>query len=51
MIKIDDDMRNDTLLIIANSKGVNFLTPSIISEEGDSACYKEVKVKLEALSS
>ncbi len=51
VVKIDDDMRDDTLLITANSRGVNFLTPSIISQKGDSACYQEVKVKVEALSS
>lgn len=45
-IKINDDMRDDTILIKANALGVNFLTPSIISEEGDSACYQEVKVKI-----
>ncbi len=50
VVKNDEDMREDTVVITANSVGVNFLTPSIISEEGDSACYQEVKVKVEALS-
>jgi len=35
-----------SLLIYANTIGVNFLTPNILSEEGDSACYQEVKVKI-----
>ena len=48
-VKNCEDMRKDTVLITANSIGVNFLTPSIISDEGDSACYQEVKVKVEAL--
>jgi anaerobic selenocysteine-containing dehydrogenase len=47
IVKIDEDMRDDSILITANALGVNFLTPSIISEEGDSACYQEVKVKVE----
>ena len=50
VVKNDKDMREDTVVITANSMGMNFLTPSIISEEGDSACYQEVKVKVEALS-
>ena len=47
IVTIDEDMRDDTVLITANATGVNFLTPSIISDEGDSACYQEVKVKVE----
>jgi len=39
-------MRNDAVLIYANSIGVNFLTPDILSEEGDSACYQEVKISI-----
>jgi anaerobic selenocysteine-containing dehydrogenase len=42
-------MREDTVLIYANTVGVNYLTPSIISEEGNSACYQEVKLKLKKL--
>ncbi len=40
------NMRQDTVLIYNNSLGVNFLTPDIISDEGNSACYQEVKIKL-----
>ncbi len=46
-IKNDFSMRVDTVLIYANSYGVNCLTPNIVSEEGDNACYQELKVKLE----
>ena len=49
VVKNNEDMREDSVVITANSIGVNFLTPSIISDEGDSACYQEVKVKIEAL--
>ena len=48
-VRNSEDMRVDAVLITANTIGVNFLTPSIISEEGDSACYQEVKVKLERI--
>jgi len=46
IVKLDEDMRDDSILINSNTIGVNFLTPSTISEEGDSACYQEVKVKV-----
>jgi anaerobic selenocysteine-containing dehydrogenase len=46
-IQEDQNMRLDTVLIYANAIGVNFLTPSIISEEGEGACYQEVKVRLD----
>ncbi len=49
MVKNSKDTREDSIIITANATGVNFLTPSIISEEGDSACYQEVKVKLERI--
>jgi len=50
IVKNSEDIREDALLITANTIGVNFLTPNIISEEGDSACYQEVKVKIEKLN-
>jgi len=46
IVKHSEQMRIDTVLIPANTIGVNFLTPNILSEEGDSACYQEVKVNL-----
>ncbi len=46
IVKNCQDMRKDTVLIYNNSFGVNFLTPPIISDEGNSACYQEVKIKL-----
>jgi len=41
-----NSMRVDTILITNNTTGVNYLTPNILSDEGDNACYQEVKVKL-----
>ncbi|WP_456430702.1 molybdopterin-containing oxidoreductase family protein [Nitratifractor sp.] len=44
---IDERLRPDCVLIPAGTPGVNRLTPSILSEEGDGACYQEVKVSVE----
>ncbi|RLA74708.1 MAG: molybdopterin oxidoreductase [Epsilonproteobacteria bacterium] len=38
------DLRDDCVMITSNVIGVNHLTPSVVSEEGDNACYQEVKV-------
>lgn len=46
-VKNSEYLRGDTALITNNTIGVNYLTPSIISEEGESACYQEVKVRVE----
>lgn len=43
-VKNSPDVREDSVVIRANVIGVNYLTPPIISEEGESACYQEVKV-------
>jgi len=48
-VKHSDRMRNDTVLIPANTHGVNQLTPDIISEEGEGATYQEVKVRLKSI--
>jgi len=45
----DNGLRDDTIMIYSGTKGVNNLTPSILSDEGDGACYQEVKVKVEKL--
>ena len=43
------DVREDSLLIYAGTKGVNRLTPSIVSEEGEGACYQEVKLQIKEI--
>ena len=48
-IKNSQDVREDSVVITSNTIGVNFLTPNIISDEGNSACYQEVKVKIKAI--
>ena len=45
-VKVSEGVREDCLVIYANATGVNYLTPSLLSEEGESACYQEVKVQL-----
>jgi len=47
IVKINEDVRPDCALITSNTIGVNYLTPSMISDDGDGACYQEVKVKIE----
>ena len=41
-----EDIRQNCIVIPSNTKGINILTPPIISNEGENACYQEVKVKL-----
>jgi anaerobic selenocysteine-containing dehydrogenase len=45
-VHIDGELRDDCVMIPAGTVGVNYLTPSILSEEGDGACYQEVKVRV-----
>ncbi|MBD3793389.1 MAG: molybdopterin-dependent oxidoreductase [Campylobacterales bacterium] len=49
IVKHSAAMRLDTVLIPANTVGVNHLTPNIISDDGDNACYQEIKIKLKSL--
>jgi hypothetical protein len=46
-VECSKDLRSDISLITGNTIGVNFLTPPVISKEGESACYQEVKVSIE----
>ncbi len=46
--KHNSDLRVDCVLITANTLGVNTLTPDTISQEGEGACYQEVKVTINA---
>ena len=49
VVKLNEDLRLDSVLISNNTLGVNMLTPQILSDEGDNACYQEVKVKIERI--
>ncbi|BAF71546.1 molybdopterin-dependent oxidoreductase [Sulfurovum sp. NBC37-1] len=46
-VRINEDLRPDCLIITANTVGVNYLTPCILSDGGENACYQEVKVLVE----
>ena len=47
IVHLNEDLRSDCVLVSNNTIGVNFLTPSIVSYEGDNACYQEVKIEVE----
>ncbi len=49
IVKLNEDVRADCMVITSNTIGVNRLTPSILSQEGENACYQEVKVKIERI--
>jgi len=46
-VVLDENLRSDCVLVSSNTVGVNYLTPTLESEEGESACYQEVKVRVE----
>ncbi len=48
-VRLSEDVRKDCVLIYAGTPGVNFLTPPMQSLMGKSACYQEVKVKVERI--
>jgi anaerobic selenocysteine-containing dehydrogenase len=48
-IKHNKNLRHDSILLTSNTVGLNSLTPSIISDEGQSACFQEVKVEIERI--
>ncbi len=43
----DDRLRSDCAIIYAGTPGVNNLTPTLLSYEGESAVYQENKIKVE----
>lgn len=46
-VKISDDLRDDSVKICSGAVGLNLLTPSLKSNDGESAVFQEVKIKLE----
>ena len=46
-VTVNEDLRPDCLIITGNTVGVNYLTPAILSDGGENACYQEVKVLVE----
>jgi anaerobic selenocysteine-containing dehydrogenase len=45
-VKLNDDLRQDCVLIYSGTKGVNNLTPSFHSYEGNSAVFQENKITI-----
>jgi hypothetical protein len=45
-VKHNESLREDCLMVTNNTLGLNRLTPSVMSDEGESACYQEVKITL-----
>jgi len=48
-VKLNDDIRSNCIVVTNNTPNINLLTPSLVSEEGESACYQEVKVEIERI--
>jgi len=46
VIKHNKNLRVDCVLITANTLGVNMLTPDTLSQEGEGACYQDIKVTI-----
>ncbi|RUM68752.1 MAG: molybdopterin oxidoreductase [Sulfurovum sp.] len=46
-VKLNEDIRRNCIVVPSNTIGINNLTPPISSQEGESACYQEVKVEIQ----
>jgi len=51
IVKVDYRLRDDCVLIYSGTPGVNYLTPSFLSLEGEGACYQEARVSLKRVNS
>ena len=49
IVKLNEDIHPNAIVITNNTKGVNTLTPPTISEYGESACFQEVRVMVEKI--
>jgi anaerobic selenocysteine-containing dehydrogenase len=49
-VVLSEDVRPNCIVVPNNTIGVNMLTPSLVSNEGESACYQEVKVVIEKIN-
>ena len=45
-VHLSEDIRPNCAVVTNNTVGVNYLTPAILSDEGENACYQEVKVTI-----
>jgi len=46
-VKVNEDLRDDCVMIYSGTPGVNYLTPDALSLEGESAIYQETRIVLE----
>jgi anaerobic selenocysteine-containing dehydrogenase len=46
-VHLNESIKPNCAVVTNNTIGVNYLTPSILSDEGENACYQEVKVTVE----
>jgi len=46
-----ENVRENCIIVTNNILGINVLTPSIVSEKGENACYQEVKITVEKIES
>ena len=49
VVQISEDIRYDSAVIYSSSTGLNYLTPPTASQEGEGACYQDVKVRVNVL--
>jgi len=49
-VRLSEDVRTDCALVYGSTPGVNRLTPALLSEEGEGACYGEAKVQIERVA-
>lgn len=45
----NEDVRFNCVVVTNNTVGLNRLTPAIVSNEGENACYQEVKIEIEKI--
>ncbi len=48
-VVLNVNLRLNCVVVTSNTLGLNILTPSLLSDEGESACYQEVKVTIETV--
>lgn len=45
-VVLNADLRANCVVVTSNTLGLNILTPSIVSDEGENACFQEVKITI-----
>ena len=50
-VVLNEDLHLNCVVVTSNTLGLNILTPSIVSEEGENACYQEVEITVDKIES